>query len=521
MTDPPIRADVKIALVVSALLTLAALAIGGMGVGIPVFILVYLILLYAALRSPLRHSLMVMMFLALLLPNPFDTTPSDVWKAPFYLLGAVVFNHLNTVDRDFGPLSWCSFSGMDICIVTLGIIAMVRNATGSQIDRRGRVPTPKPLVQLAYLSLAAPVYALVVGTVRSGDFHMALWQLDQVMHLPMLFLLFHAGLRGPKDHPALAKVVLAAAGYKALLALYIIQFVPAPAYEVNKTLSYATSHSDTMLFAGAFVLILSMLWERVGRRAQRIALWFIPLIAAGIIANNRRIAWVQVGLVFITVFVVSRDTPLKRRIRRTLWMLAPVGALYVFIGWESGRSIFKPVQIMRSVIDAQSDGSTMWRELENFDLISTIRSHPIFGTGYGHGYDEVVILPQVSYSLERYVPHNSILGLWSFCGIIGYTALTLLWGVGVYLAMRSYYLATDRGHRATAMVAFGAVLIYLIQCWGDLGLGSWTGVFTVAPALAVSGKLAQATGVWGTKRTKQSRPSRPTPIPGHRAEQAA
>jgi hypothetical protein len=92
--------------------------------------------------------------------------------------------------------------------------------------------------------------------------------------------------------------------------------------------------------------------------------------------------------------------------------------------------------------------------------------------------------------------------LWAYIGVFGYTALTLLWVSGVYFAMRAYYNATDPSHRAAAMLCFGAVLIYLIQCWGDLGLGSWTGVMLVAPAVATAGKLAKAIGAWGSSKPK-------------------
>jgi len=337
------------------------------------------------------------------------------------------------------------------------------------------------------------------------------------VYLPLLFLLFHLGLRGPKDHLALSRVLLYAAAYKAVLAVYIIQTVPVPDTDGNMRLMYATSHSDSMLFAAAFVWILAVIFERVKGRAQRIAILFFPVLALGTWANNRRIAWVQAGLVFFTVFFVSRDSPIKRKITRSILLSSPLAALYLFIGWESSRTIFKPARIARSVIDAQTDNSSFWRELENFDLIATVRLHPIFGTGYGHPYEEIIELPKVYYSLELYAPHNCILGLWAYIGVFGYTALTLLWVAGVYFAMRSYYLASEPSHRVAAMLCFGAVLIYLIQCWGDLGLGSWTGVFLVAPAVANAGKLAKAVGAWGATAPKTSpAPARPIPT-----EQAA
>jgi O-antigen ligase len=447
MRDDRLGADVRIALAAALLLTAVGLAIGDTTAGIFFTIVVFLLVVYMMFRVPLRHSMLALMFLALALPNPADCTPSDKWDPPFYTLGAIVLNHLNTVDRNYAALSWCSFSGIDVLIVILLGIAMFRRATGSQIDRRGAVATPKPLVQLALLALVAPAIAWVFGMLRGGEFRWSLWQLDQVVHLPLIFLLFHFGLRGPKDHAALSRVLLYAAGYKALLALYIMMTVQYLDPDGSPHLSYMTSHSDSMLFAAAFVWILAVIFERVKGYAWKTALLFFPLLAAGTWANNRRIAWVQAGLVFLTVFVVSRESPIKRKIKRWILLSSPLAVLYLLIGWNSGRAIFKPARIARSVIDAQTDSSSFWRELENFDLIQTVRGHPIFGTGYGHPYDEIIELPKVYYSLELYVPHNCILGLWAYIGVLGYTALTLLWVVGVYFAMRAYYMAKEPSHR--------------------------------------------------------------------------
>jgi O-antigen ligase len=113
---------------------------------------------------------------------------------------------------------------------------------------------------------------------------------------------------------------------------------------------------------------------------------------------------------------------------------------------------------------------------------------------------EIVALPAVDYELEKYLPHNSILGLMSSGGLLGYAAMTLLWVVGAFFAMRAYYAATSPIDRTAAIVSFGVVLVYLIQCWGDLGLGAPQGVFLVAAALAVAGKLAVATGAWSDKK---------------------
>jgi hypothetical protein len=301
----------------------------------------------------------------------------------------------------------------------------------------------------------------------------------------------------------LAKVVLAAATYKALLALYIMKvvgnFVEVPGTEAVP-LPHATSHQDSMLFAVAFVLVAALFLERAVKRRKWLLALLPVIIGLGMKANNRRLAWVQVALVLLMVYIVSADNPIKRKIRRGLMIAAPVAALYVAAGWNSQYgTMFKPVRMLRSVTDAKTDGSSYWRELENFNLISTLKLNPLVGTGYGHPYEEVIVLPAVNYDLERFAPHNSILGLWAFCGLLGYAGLTMLWSAGVYFAVRAYHASKLGELRAAALVSFGGILIYLVQCWGDLGLGAPIGLFIAAAAMAVAGKLAVATDQWPTK----------------------
>jgi O-antigen ligase len=177
---------------------------------------------------------------------------------------------------------------------------------------------------------------------------------------------------------------------------------------------------------------------------------------------------------------------------------SPLLLAYAAVGWSSSSSLFAPVHTLRSVVDSKADPSTMWRDLENYDLFFTLRHNPVFGTGYGHGYDEIVWLPDIShsYALYRYLPHNSILGLWAYGGLIGFTALWMLLVGGLFLAARAYRHAVTVDDRTVALTAVATVVVYLAYCYGDLGLGTWTSVFMLAPALAVSSRLAVATGAW-------------------------
>jgi hypothetical protein len=509
VADQPIATDAKAAAAVGIGLAVVATLLDEGTVGWLLSPVILGSIIYAMARIPLRYSLMAMMFAALVLENPSDQPGAGVYHSPLFQLGALLMMHLNNT---LGP-RFLIMSGMDILIVTCAAIAVFRHYTGSTIDSAGRVATPKEMVKLVLVSFGGILYMFVWGWLRGGATNWALWQLDRVMYLPMLFMLFHLGLRGPKDLPALAKVLIWAALIKAVMAMYIswnFTLPPDPWTGIRERPPYGTTHHDSMLFACAFVLLVSLLMERTGAWAVRLAMLTLPVLILGMIANNRRMVWVQIAMVFLTLYLTTPANPTKRKIKKILYVLAPFIAVYLAAGWNSSGGIFKPAAMVRSVVEPSSDSSSLWREWENYDLVYTARAFPITGMGYGHPYWEIIALPAVSYNLEPYCPHNSILGIWAYGGYIGFTALTISWVGGAFFAMRAYRNTKNPVHKAAALTAFGAFLVYWVQCYGDLGLGTWTGVYLVAPAMAMAAKLAVASGAWPTG--KKASAKNPNPI---------
>jgi hypothetical protein len=448
---------------------------------------------YAAWKVPLRWSLLATTFLAVTLENPSDAPACGQWKSAFYDVGAVLLVHLNVTF----PYKALLFSGLDVILVYLFVIAAVRAVKRSSIDGppiKGRVG---PIGWFALLSLAGIAWVWVYGVARGGaDVASSFWQVQRVVYLPLLVFLSQLAFRDVSDAAALGVVLLCAACIKAALAVYIRETVPPPAGET--TLQYATTHADSMLFAVAFCLVLTLLIHGVGRRRRFIALTVLPLLIAGMVANGRRLAWVELAAGLAVLAGVTRWSNAKRRFVRGAIASAPLFLAYLAAGWNSGTGVFRPVHTIRSVVDSKADPSTMWRDLENYNLFYTLRHNAIFGTGYGHGYDEVVYLPDISnsYSLYRFLPHNSILGLWAYAGLVGFTLLWTVFAIGIFLAARAYRHSHTPLDRTVAMMALETIVVYLVYCYGDLGLGTWTGVFTTAPALAVASRLAVATGAW-------------------------
>ena len=71
--------------------------------------------------------------------------------------------------------------------------------------------------------------------------------------------------------------------------------------------------------------------------------------------------------------------------------------------------------------DASSD---LYREIENFDLVYTIRAEPLTGVGFGKPFYQPAPLPDISFFVfYRYIPHNSVLWIWLKMGFVGFVAM--------------------------------------------------------------------------------------------------
>ena len=496
---PRIDPLVLAAVAALGLLTLASVIAGNGNLGIALAPVAVTLVVVLAARAPLRHSLLVLGVLCLTLENPAEIPAMGLWKSPLYVPGALLLTHLNLTL----PVKALFLSGLDLTLLLLAITWFVRRTAGSEVDVRGQFPSAPPLRAAALLCVVAIFVIWGRGLLGQGaDFRFSLWQVFRVIYLPCVFLLYCAGLRGPSDSRALGIALVVAALVRAALAIYVRHLFPD-----ETELPYATVHADSMLFADAFLVVLVVFFERPSPRNLAIALATLPILVWGMIANSRRLVWVELLAGLIVLYFITPFTRLKRTIARSVAFSLPVLLVYVAVGWSSGAKIFAPVRTLRSVIDSRADPSTRWRDWENYNLFYTVRTHPLVGTGFGHGYTEVVKLPDISanYELYRFAPHNSVLGLVAYAGLIGFAGMWLFIPLGVFFAVRSYRFSTTPRDRTAALATVGITVTYLVHCYGDMGLGTWASIFTVAPAFALMAKQAVATGAWPLRASRSDR----------------
>jgi len=439
---------------------------------------------------PLRYPLFVLILLGLTI----DSTGEGPWNSPLSDLGMLL--HVNLAKSIPGGIP---FPGTILALGVLLIVHLHRVLSGSMTDSSDSTPSAKVMVRAIGVSALAILGLVLLGFKNHGDMKMAKIQVQTFMVLLLVGYLCASTFRGLRDYRILGAIVIVSACIKSAIAVYVVQTV------FPRTEEFATAHGDSLLFAGAMVLLIVKLAEQPTRRNLLACVLLLPLIAAGMVANDRRLVWVQVLLALAAFWAMSRRSRFKTFLIRCFLMALPLIGAYVAVGWNSQSEVFAPVRTLRSVGDSDVDASTMYRDLENYNLLQTLRFNIVLGSGFGHPFAEEVKLPDISFFEEyKFMPHNSVLGLWAFCGPFGFTGLTTALAVAMFLAARSYRMARLPDERVAAFMVIGTIIIYLIHCWGDIGFSERRSFLLVGPSLAIAGQLALSTGGWRLRARHQS-----------------
>jgi hypothetical protein len=452
-------------------------------------------LVYLLWKTPLRYPTFVLLFLGLTVESPVDGFASGKWETPLHTVRSFFWMRWNQLL----PVPPLVFSGMDLMLVLLIGIALHRRATGSRIDGDGLVDTASPLLFFTGIAIFGALLCEAWGVLRGGSTRIAFIQVQHVVYPALYFLLFHYAFRGPQDHATIARVVVWAACIRAATAFGIRYFVIPNDYDRMPT---ATTHSDSLLFASAFCLCIIMAFELRDKKRVKLCALVLPILILGMVANNRRLVWVEIAEALIAIYLVMPMSRLKRRVLRYLLFGVPAFTVYLLVGWDSvSGKLFSAARTVRSLFDSNSDASTAWRDWENFDLVTTFQSSPLLGVGYGHQFLQPhnVSLDIAGYELEPYQPHNSFLGLWAFGGVVGFTLVWMVVVVGAFFAVRCYKCARGPTERAASLASLGVFVANLALCYGDVGFGSWESTLLGSVALCVVGKLALVTGAWPSK----------------------
>jgi hypothetical protein len=335
------------------------------------------------------------------------------------------------------------------------------------------------------------------GILRGGDVSGTFRQITHLMQLPLIGLLFLYALRIPEDLAAIGTIYVTTALLRSLLVIYVYFGVCMPAGVTDRpgNPEWCTTHSDSVLFVTSILIVVTHAFEQRTKRSIYRAAGVSALLLFAIVLNNRRLAFVSLMIAPAIIYLALKPSKRKRQVTTALVVGIPIVIAYILIGAEinSTTPLLKPAKLVMSVLD-QKDLSSLSRDVENENLIYTLRQSPFLSTGFGFDYQYSPNNPPVDLSDVfidfRLIAHNGVLWLWSLGGLVGFTVLWFIFPITGTLAMRGYRGAGSRLERSAALTALGAVAICIVQVWGDQGLNGYMTPITFGVAFAVATRLA-------------------------------
>ncbi len=462
----------------AASLALVAMGAGAVGPLLPLLGVAALAFLVAAPTSWTAGGLLAV---ALLVDNPGERPADGLWKSPLYGPGELLYLNLHK-HTGIGALK---FSALELAIVTLLLVVVARKLKGDSLDDpRGLGALPNPM-KLAFLSMFGGIVVMMAwGLARGGDLQNALWQARQLFWLPVLGVLFGHSLKSAAARLWLIRIVILTACLRALAGIWFYFAIGRPQ---ALHFEYVLTHSDSILAVVAMLLALMALIASPTWHHVLLNLACQPILSVGLIVNDRRLAFVALagGLM---VAVLMSPPALRHALRRLVILSIPAMMLYTAAGWNSNAGVFRPVSILRSVT-SQEDASSQTRDIENYNLVRTLKLQPVVGAGFGHEYVEAVQAYRVDhvFAQYRYIAHNSVLWLISQVGWLGFSLMWIVFPTAVLIALRVIRQAKSSVDVLTGFGAIVTVLAFLLQAWGDMGFQSWMGSLLVAAFMGAVG----------------------------------
>jgi hypothetical protein len=407
------------------------------------------------------------------------------WSTPLTTIGTFLFRPIASI------VPWDA-------LVLLTLLAAHRGAGWSRVQ---------PTLRSIGITVCSLLALWLWGVICGGSPYQTYFQLRAFVMGLFVTLLVLATCRNMAHIESLMGVVAFATVYRAfvLFLYYLIhaQYLP----ELPPVL---TDHADSVLFvSGLFVIVINAL----ERRKVSTTLWTLPsvaLIITAIALNNRRIAWLGVGAALAMMYLLLPPGKVKRRITQVLIALSPLLLAYVIAGWGNSTGIFKPVGSISSMFGANQDASSIMRDIENYNLMRTLKTNPLLGLGFGREYIEEVRAYDISsiFPQYRYLPHNSLLGLLAFTGALGFTGVWQLVAVASYFHARVLRQSSKlRVPRIAALSSLLTLMMVTLEMWGDVGFNHLTVTTMMGLAVGLSGRVAAVTGVWpGEQPVKGAEP---------------
>jgi hypothetical protein len=369
---------------------------------------------------------------------------------------------------------------------------------GAFLNGKKKTRLVRPMRNTLLLQFGTLFAWFAYGLAGGGDARSASWQTYLMVSAIGLAFVIARRFQSAEEYGLLAKALIAAAIYRAVMLWYAYFAIVRPGL-IRPFPEYITSHDDSVLWVAAIlVLVVDMLARRSLAVTLRGVLLLVLFLGA-ILWNTRRLAWVSLGMGGAVLLALMPHGRMRKRVAMVTMACAPLLAAYVWIGTGSTWRIFKPLQSI-STVSTEEDASTKARNVENLGLIATVHdANPLVGTGWGKPYTSLSNKYSIAqyFELWQYIPHNSILGILAFTGVLGFLGYWAAFPTAVFLLARMARLAGTQAARTCGALGVALVVVCANQLYGDMGLFYIKPMYVLSMCFAMAIRLPAEYGLWG------------------------
>ena len=347
------------------------------------------------------------------------------------------------------------------------------------------------------LFLLCVVGGVLHGLASGGDLKITVVEVRPFWYFFESYLLAYNLITRKRDLYAFFWLVIIAAGVKGLQGVYIFLVVLHGSLTGNSIMSHEESFFCIALI---LLVILFCLYYRY-RPQLYAALLALPCEVVTLIANQRRTDYIALllGLVMALALVFVMKPEVRKFLAVAVLLTAILGTSYI-LAFSSSSGLFAApargiVSIFNPADSSVKADSNLYRTVEDYDLVSTVKQSPLIGLGFGKPYSEpiplITIFPGILAAdmYYAYIPHNTIFWVWMRLGAIGFSSFWYLIGAAIVRGCLIARQLKDRYLQLIAIYVIGVIAMEIVVAFGDYQLFVFRNVIYVGLLMGILMKL--------------------------------
>jgi hypothetical protein len=372
----------------------------------------------------------------------------------------------------------------DLLLLSVLAVYLIRSS------RDGSRWWPHSHVSLAVRALiVAVIVAEGIGLAHHGDMRESFTELRPFFYLAMTYVLTSVLIRSRSAVQAMLWTIVICETIKSIQAVYL--FIVTRPWKPHP--QWLLAHEEAML-ACLFLFMLIGLWLFGLRgRLRTVSTAVTPLVVFAMLVNERRTAWLILGLGVIVLMVVAYSAlPMRRRmIRRVGVVTLLISLVYFPVFWNNEGVFGQPANAVRSEFGTPSPRdalSNAYRVMENANLELNMRMAGPLGMGFGRQIDYAIYMPGLVSGIDPailYVPHNGVLYILMRLGFIGGVAFWALLGAAIVQGCR-LARQTDLQLAMIGAMSAAAVVGWAAEGASDQGFTFFRAVFAIGCVMGLA-----------------------------------